>query len=104
MREASHKELLTESATDADALSIMHFDLQKMLYELSAIFRFCRYNFNIFPRQETVDNGSSSVFMCQTNSLEFLAGYQFDFNTCIKEGISSHTYETLFAVGRLMSI
>ncbi|CAM8903638.1 unnamed protein product [Rhodiola kirilowii] len=46
------------------------------------------YNFYIFPRQETAAKDSSDVFMCQTNSLEFLARYQFDFNKCIKEGIS----------------
>ncbi|KAK6154478.1 hypothetical protein DH2020_008726 [Rehmannia glutinosa] len=31
-------------------------------------------------------DGSSSEFLCQTSSLEFLAKYQFDFNACIYEG------------------
>uniref|UniRef100_A0A7N0U321 Uncharacterized protein n=1 Tax=Kalanchoe fedtschenkoi TaxID=63787 RepID=A0A7N0U321_KALFE len=46
------------------------------------------YNFYIFPRQETAGGGWSSGFMCQTSSLDFLARHQFDFNACIKEGIS----------------
>lgn len=44
------------------------------------------HNFYIFPRQEIT--GVSYDFLCQTSSLEFLAKYQFDFNTCINEGIS----------------
>ncbi|KAL6553364.1 hypothetical protein OROGR_007206 [Orobanche gracilis] len=46
------------------------------------------HNFYIFPRQESSGDGSSNEFLCQTSSLEFLAKYQFDFNTCIYEGIS----------------
>uniref|UniRef100_A0A7N0TZN9 Uncharacterized protein n=1 Tax=Kalanchoe fedtschenkoi TaxID=63787 RepID=A0A7N0TZN9_KALFE len=46
------------------------------------------YNFYIFPSQEAAAGSRSSGFMCQTSSLEFLARYQFDFNACVKEGIS----------------
>ncbi|XP_042066501.1 poly(A)-specific ribonuclease PARN-like isoform X2 [Salvia splendens] len=46
------------------------------------------HNFYVFPRQEIAGDGSSYEFLCQTSSLEFLAKYQFDFNTCINEGIS----------------
>ncbi|KAL0864131.1 hypothetical protein Bca101_043249 [Brassica carinata] len=44
------------------------------------------HNFYVFPRQElTFDHHE---FLCQTTSIDFLAKYQFDFNTCIHEGIS----------------
>lgn len=46
----------------------------------------CRHNFYVFPRQEIGGDASSYEFLCQTSSLEFLAKYQFDFNTCINEG------------------
>ncbi|XP_076926192.1 poly(A)-specific ribonuclease PARN-like [Bidens hawaiensis] len=47
------------------------------------------HNFYIFPRQEMGTYDSSSYeFLCQTSSIDFLAKYQFDFNVCIKEGIS----------------
>ncbi|XP_047950654.1 poly(A)-specific ribonuclease PARN isoform X1 [Salvia hispanica] len=46
------------------------------------------HNFYVFPRKEIAGDGSSYEFLCQTSSLEFLAKYQFDFNTCINEGIS----------------
>ncbi|KAK6133037.1 hypothetical protein DH2020_033192 [Rehmannia glutinosa] len=36
--------------------------------------------------RELPGDGSSSEFLCQTSSLEFLAKYQFDFNACIYEG------------------
>ncbi|XVF77070.1 hypothetical protein PTKIN_Ptkin14bG0010300 [Pterospermum kingtungense] len=46
------------------------------------------HNFFVFPRQEIQLEGPSYEFLCQTTSMDFLAKYQFDFNTCIKEGIS----------------
>ncbi|PON43422.1 Ribonuclease [Parasponia andersonii] len=46
------------------------------------------HNFYIFPRQELTIDGSSYEFLCQTASIDFLAKYQFDFNACIREGIS----------------
>ncbi|XP_038904545.1 poly(A)-specific ribonuclease PARN isoform X2 [Benincasa hispida] len=46
------------------------------------------HNFFVFPRHEIQVDGHSSEFLCQTASMEFLAKYQFDFNTCIHEGIS----------------
>ncbi|CAI0437527.1 unnamed protein product [Linum tenue] len=46
------------------------------------------HNFFVFPREELLSGGPSHEFLCQTSSLEFLAKYQFDFNTCIREGIS----------------
>ncbi|KAL1563012.1 poly(A)-specific ribonuclease [Salvia divinorum] len=46
------------------------------------------HNFYVFPRQEIAGDASSYEFLCQTSSLEFLAKYQFDFNTCINEGTS----------------
>ncbi|KAI3810208.1 hypothetical protein L1987_19818 [Smallanthus sonchifolius] len=46
------------------------------------------HNFYIFPRQEIGGDDSSYEFLCQTSSIDFLAKYQFDFNTCVKEGIS----------------
>ncbi|MFS7888562.1 putative poly(A)-specific ribonuclease [Helianthus anomalus] len=46
------------------------------------------HNFYIFPRQEVGADDSSYEFLCQTSSIDFLAKYQFDFNTCVKEGIS----------------
>ncbi|CAA0810722.1 Poly(A)-specific ribonuclease PARN [Striga hermonthica] len=46
------------------------------------------HNFYIFPRQELSGDGSSNEFLCQTSSLEFLAKYQFDFNSCIYKGVS----------------
>ncbi|XP_076897026.1 poly(A)-specific ribonuclease PARN-like [Bidens hawaiensis] len=47
------------------------------------------HNFYIFPRQEIGAYDSSSYeFLCQTSSIDFLAKYQFDFNVCIKDGIS----------------
>ncbi|KAK4355159.1 hypothetical protein RND71_024130 [Anisodus tanguticus] len=45
------------------------------------------HNFYIFPRQE-IPGSQSYEFLCQTASLDFLAKYQFDFNVCIREGIS----------------
>ncbi|GKD55861.1 poly(A)-specific ribonuclease PARN, partial [Tanacetum coccineum] len=46
------------------------------------------HNFYIFPRQEVRGCDTSYEFLCQTSSIDFLAKYQFDFNVCIKEGIS----------------
>uniref|UniRef100_A0A804RJN4 Uncharacterized protein n=2 Tax=Zea mays TaxID=4577 RepID=A0A804RJN4_MAIZE len=46
------------------------------------------HNFFIFPRKELPSDCSSHEFLCQTTSIEFLAKYQFDFNTCFREGIS----------------
>ncbi|KAJ1271421.1 hypothetical protein BS78_06G127300 [Paspalum vaginatum] len=46
------------------------------------------HNFFIFPRKELTSDGSSHEFLCQTTSIDFLAKYQFDFNTCFCEGIS----------------
>ncbi|CAL1353899.1 unnamed protein product [Linum trigynum] len=46
------------------------------------------HNFFVFPREELLSGGPSPEFLCQTSSLDFLAKYQFDFNTCIREGIS----------------
>ncbi|XP_010061445.2 poly(A)-specific ribonuclease PARN [Eucalyptus grandis] len=47
------------------------------------------HNFYIFPRQElSFDDPSAYEFLCQTASVDFLAKYQFDFNMCIREGIS----------------
>ncbi|KAK1296581.1 Poly(A)-specific ribonuclease PARN [Acorus calamus] len=46
------------------------------------------HNFYIFPRKELPVDGSSYEFLCQTSSMNFLAKHQFDFNTCIYEGIS----------------
>lgn len=44
------------------------------------------HNFFVFPRQELAFDHHE--FLCQTTSIDFLAKYQFDFNTCIHEGIS----------------
>ncbi|XP_074303444.1 poly(A)-specific ribonuclease PARN [Silene latifolia] len=46
------------------------------------------HNFFIFPRQELPSDGPLYEFMCQTSSIGFLAKYQFDFNACIREGVS----------------
>ncbi|KAK4752641.1 hypothetical protein SAY87_021439 [Trapa incisa] len=46
------------------------------------------HNFYIFPRQEISSRGPSCEFLCQTASMDFLARYQFDFNLCLREGIS----------------
>ncbi|KAK9057183.1 hypothetical protein SSX86_024550 [Deinandra increscens subsp. villosa] len=46
------------------------------------------HNFYVFPRQEIGGDDKSHEFLCQTSSIDFLAKYQFDFNVCIKEGIS----------------
>ncbi|KAM4092166.1 hypothetical protein ACB094_06G017100 [Castanea mollissima] len=46
------------------------------------------HNFYVFPRQEVQIDGPSYEFLWQTTSIEFLAKYQFDFNACIREGIS----------------
>ncbi|KAL6845839.1 hypothetical protein ACP4OV_024414 [Aristida adscensionis] len=46
------------------------------------------HNFFIFPRKELPIDFSSHEFLCQTTSIDFLAKYQFDFNTCFREGIS----------------
>lgn len=46
------------------------------------------HNFYIFPRQEVGGDDQSYEFLCQTASIDFLAKYQFDFNVCVKEGIS----------------
>ncbi|KAL7592306.1 hypothetical protein Lser_V15G35577 [Lactuca serriola] len=46
------------------------------------------HNFYIFPRQEVGGDARSYEFLCQTSSIDFLAKYQFDFNVCVKEGIS----------------
>ncbi|OAY73147.1 Poly(A)-specific ribonuclease PARN [Ananas comosus] len=51
-------------------------------------FRAHPHNFYIFPRKELPIDGPSYEFLCQTTSMDFLAKYQFDFNTCINEGIS----------------
>uniref|UniRef100_A0A0E0KRN7 Uncharacterized protein n=1 Tax=Oryza punctata TaxID=4537 RepID=A0A0E0KRN7_ORYPU len=45
------------------------------------------HNFFIFPRNEFLNDCSSHEFLCQTTSIDFLAKYQFDFNTCFREGI-----------------
>ncbi|KAJ3679619.1 hypothetical protein LUZ60_017630 [Juncus effusus] len=46
------------------------------------------HNFYIFPRKELPIDGLSYEFLCQTSSMDFLTKHQFDFNTCIHEGIS----------------
>ncbi|OIT00543.1 PREDICTED: poly(A)-specific ribonuclease PARN isoform X1 [Nicotiana attenuata] len=46
------------------------------------------HNFYIFPRQEIPGSNQSYEFLCQTASLDFLAKYQFDFNVCVREGVS----------------
>ncbi|CAL9182914.1 poly(A)-specific ribonuclease PARN-like [Musa acuminata AAA Group] len=46
------------------------------------------HNFYVFPRKELPVHGPSYEFLCQTTSIDFLAKYQFDFNACIREGIS----------------
>ncbi|KAI3510210.1 hypothetical protein L1887_25741 [Cichorium endivia] len=46
------------------------------------------HNFYIFPRQEVGGDATHYEFLCQTSSIDFLAKYQFDFNLCVKEGIS----------------
>ncbi|KAK6934610.1 Ribonuclease CAF1 [Dillenia turbinata] len=46
------------------------------------------HNFYVFPRQEFTVPGSSYEFLCQTSSIDFLAKYKFDFNVCIREGVS----------------
>ncbi|GAB2284778.1 hypothetical protein Dimus_019231 [Dionaea muscipula] len=46
------------------------------------------HNFYIFPRQELPADGPTYEFLCQTTSIDFLARYQFDFNACIREGVS----------------
>ncbi|CAA0297848.1 Ribonuclease H-like superfamily [Arabidopsis thaliana x Arabidopsis arenosa] len=46
------------------------------------------HNFFVFPRQELTFDPPAHEFLCQTTSMDFLAKYQFDFNTCIHEGIS----------------
>ncbi|GJN27330.1 hypothetical protein PR202_gb15345 [Eleusine coracana subsp. coracana] len=46
------------------------------------------HNFFIFPHKELSSDCSSHEFLCQTTSIDFLAKYQFDFNTCFREGIS----------------
>ncbi|KAJ6751816.1 hypothetical protein OIU85_002251 [Salix viminalis] len=46
------------------------------------------HNFYIFPRQEVPTDSSSCEFLCQTTSMDFLAKYHFDFNTCIRQGVS----------------
>ncbi|XWS11365.1 hypothetical protein CRYUN_Cryun38cG0077900 [Craigia yunnanensis] len=46
------------------------------------------HNFFVFPRQEVQLDGPSYEFLCQTTSMDFLAKYQFDFNACIREGVS----------------
>ncbi|KAK9673737.1 hypothetical protein RND81_12G185800 [Saponaria officinalis] len=46
------------------------------------------HNFYIFPHQELPVDGPSYEFMCQTSSIDFLAKYQFDFNACIRDGVS----------------
>ncbi|XP_066343043.1 poly(A)-specific ribonuclease PARN-like isoform X2 [Miscanthus floridulus] len=43
------------------------------------------HNFYIFPRKELPSDCSSHEFLCQTTSIDFLAKYQFDFNTCFRE-------------------
>uniref|UniRef100_A0A0D9W610 Uncharacterized protein n=1 Tax=Leersia perrieri TaxID=77586 RepID=A0A0D9W610_9ORYZ len=45
------------------------------------------HNFFIFPHNELLNDCSSHEFLCQTTSIDFLANYQFDFNTCFREGI-----------------
>ncbi|XP_052178886.1 poly(A)-specific ribonuclease PARN [Diospyros lotus] len=46
------------------------------------------HNFYLFPRQDIPVDSPSYEFLCQTASIDFLAKYQFDFNLCIREGIS----------------
>nr|XP_015636518.1 poly(A)-specific ribonuclease PARN [Oryza sativa Japonica Group] len=45
------------------------------------------HNFFIFSRNEPLNDCSTHEFLCQTTSIDFLAKYQFDFNTCFREGI-----------------
>uniref|UniRef100_J3LYQ7 Uncharacterized protein n=2 Tax=Oryza brachyantha TaxID=4533 RepID=J3LYQ7_ORYBR len=45
------------------------------------------HNFFIFPHNKLLNDCSSHEFLCQTTSIDFLAKYQFDFNTCFREGI-----------------
>lgn len=46
------------------------------------------HNFYLFPRQELPFDGPSYEFLCQTTSIDFLSKYQFDFNACVREGVS----------------
>ncbi|KAB8095685.1 hypothetical protein EE612_023839 [Oryza sativa] len=43
------------------------------------------HNFFIFSRNEPLNDCSTHEFLCQTTSIDFLAKYQFDFNTCFRE-------------------
>lgn len=46
------------------------------------------HNVYLFPRQELPFDGPSYEFLCQTTSIDFLSKYQFDFNACVREGVS----------------
>ncbi|CAK7324494.1 unnamed protein product [Dovyalis caffra] len=49
------------------------------------------HNFFIFPAHDELPTdaaSSSHDFLCQTSSLDFLAKYDFDFNACIRQGVS----------------
>ncbi|KAG8658387.1 hypothetical protein MANES_03G141900v8 [Manihot esculenta] len=69
-------------------LSFLIFFLSECCFGSLVEFPINRHNFFIFPRQELAAGGPSNEFLCQTTSMDFLARYQFDFNTCIHEGVS----------------
>ncbi|KAG9143222.1 hypothetical protein Leryth_010144 [Lithospermum erythrorhizon] len=72
----------------ADKFAVVQFGVCPFRWDpLKASFIAHPYNFYIFPRQE-IAGGPSPEFLCQTSSIDFLARYQFDFNMCIREGIS----------------
>lgn len=62
-----------------------------------------RHNFYVFPRKELPVHGPSYEFLCQTTSIDFLAKYQFDFNTCIREGAFSNCNRLLPALCAMLS-
>ncbi|GAB2230413.1 hypothetical protein Droror1_Dr00014678 [Drosera rotundifolia] len=46
------------------------------------------HNFYVFPRKGDGVDGPAYEFLCQTTSIDFLARYRFDFNACIRDGVS----------------
>lgn len=56
----------------------------------------CRYNFQVFPRDELRVGMPSFRFSCQSSYLTSMAREGFDFNACIYNGMRLQFFTTLF--------
>lgn len=71
----------------AERFQVLHFAVCPITVRASKVTAY-PYNFHLFPRAELKMEMPSYSFYCQTSSLISMARQGFDFNSCIKDGIS----------------